>query len=102
RPLTVDALLDEMCRAVDRGGIRVRLPRRLATWALASIPPLARYVGIPASAVDYFVHPTHYDTPATDRDLAGSGVACPPVASYLPTLVRFMVEHREADVGAMR
>src|SRR5690606_20474817 len=66
RPLTVDALLDEMCRAVDRGGIRVRLPRRLATWALASIPPLARYVGIPASAVDYFVHPTHYDTTATD------------------------------------
>jgi hypothetical protein len=58
-------------------------------------------VGIPASAVEYFVHPTHYDTAQADRDLAGSGVACPPVADYLPTLVRFMTEHREADLGAM-
>jgi thioester reductase-like protein len=101
RPLTVDDLLDEMCAATDRRGVRVRLPRRLATWSLDRLGPLQRYVGIPASAVDYFVHPTHYDTVAADRDLAGSGVSCPPVAAYLPTLVRFMADHREADVGAM-
>jgi thioester reductase-like protein len=101
RPLTVDGLLTEMLRAVDRRGIRVPLPRRLTTWSLAHIPPLERFVGIPASAVEYFVHPTHYDTAQADRDLAGSGVACPPVADYLPTLVRFMTEHREADLGAM-
>ncbi|HET6949226.1 MAG TPA: SDR family oxidoreductase [Acidimicrobiales bacterium] len=101
RPLTVDALLDAMCRAVGRRGIRVPLPRRLTTWALANIEPLERYVGIPASAVDYFVHPTHYDTSGTDRDLAGSGVACPAVPDYLPALVRFMTEHREANVGVM-
>ena len=101
RPLTVDDLLTEMLRAVDRRGIRVPLPRRLTTWALAHIGPLERFVGIPASAVEYFVHPTHYDTAQTDHDLAGSGVACPPVADYLPTLVRFMTEHRDADLGAM-
>ena len=77
------------------------LPRRLTTWALAHVAPLARWVGIPADAVEYFVHPTHYDTAQTDADLAGSGVACPPVADYLPNLVRFMVEHREANVGVM-
>src|SRR5690606_15339559 len=60
-----------------------------------------RFVGIPAEAVEYFVHPTHYDTTNTDRDLAGSGIACPRVPDYLPTLVRFFLEHREADVGAM-
>jgi thioester reductase-like protein len=101
RPLTVDGLLEEMCRASDRRGIRIPLPRRLTTWALSNVGPLERYVGIPASAVDYFVHPTHYDTSATDRDLAGSGIACPPVADYLPTLVRFMTEHRGANVGVM-
>ena len=101
RPLTVDGLLDEMCRAVGKRGVRVPLPRRLTTWALATIEPLARYVGIPAAAVDYFVHPTHYDTAATDRDLAGSGIACPAVADYLPALVAFMTTHRDANVGAL-
>ena len=101
RPLTVDVLLDEMCAATGRRGVRVRLPRHLTTWCLDRIGPVGRFVGIPGSAVDYFVHPTHYDTTATDRDLAGSGVACPPVAAYLPTLVRFMREHREANVGVM-
>jgi len=100
-PLTVDQLLDAMCEAVGRRGIRVPLPRRLTTWALANIEPLQRFVGIPASAVDYFVHPTHYGTADTVRDLAGSGVACPPVAGYLPALVRFMTAHREANVGVM-
>jgi thioester reductase-like protein len=101
RPLTVDGLLDEMCRAVGKRGVRVPLPRRLTTWALATIEPLARYVGIPAAAVDYFVHPTHYDTAATDRDLTGSGIACPAVADYLPALVAFMTAHRDANVGAL-
>jgi thioester reductase-like protein len=101
RPLTVDELLTEMCEATGRRGVRVHLPRRLTTWSLDRIGPLERYIGIPASAVDYFVHPTHYDTTATDRDLAGSGIACPPAAAYLPALVRFMSEHREANVGVM-
>jgi thioester reductase-like protein len=101
RPLTVSELLDEMCRATERRGVRVRLPHRPTAWALRTIEPLARWVGIPGSAVEYFVHPTHYDTTETDRLLALSGVACPPVADYLPTLVRFMSAHRDADVGVL-
>jgi thioester reductase-like protein len=101
RPLTVDGLIDEMCRAVGCRGERVRLPRRTTEWALRHIGPLERFVGIPAAAVEYFVHPTHYDTTEAQRDLAGSGVTCPPVQDYLPTLVTFMRNHREADQGVM-
>jgi nucleoside-diphosphate-sugar epimerase len=100
-PLTVSDLLEEMCRATGRRGLRVRLPHRPTAWALSHIQPLARWVGIPGAAVEYFVHPTHYDTTETDRLLAGSGVACPPVADYLPTLVRFMQAHRDANVGVL-
>ena len=28
-------------------------------------------------------------------------MSCPPIADYLPTLVRFMTAHREANLGAM-
>ncbi len=100
-PLTVDQLLVEMCRATSRRGVRVHLPRRATEWALRSIGPLERFVAIPADAVGYFAHPTHYDTTNTVRDLAGSGIVCPPVADYLPTLVEFMQRHREADLGVM-
>lgn len=100
-PLTVDELITEMCRSTGRHGVRIPLPRRLTTWTLAHVDAVQRWVGIPADAVEYFVHPTHYDTTQTDADLAGSDVACPPAAAYLPNLVRFMQQHRDADVGAM-
>jgi uncharacterized protein YbjT (DUF2867 family) len=101
RPATVDELLDELCRATGRRGVRVPLPRGLTTWSLRHVGPLARFVGIPADAVAYFVHPTHYDTTNTDADLAESGIACPPVGTYLPTLVRFLETNRGADLGAL-
>ena len=101
RPLTVDELLTEMCRAADRTGVRVRLPRRTTEVLLRRVGPLRRFVGIPPEAVEYFVHPTHYDTTNADRDLRGSGIACPPVADYLENLVAYMRAHRDADVGVM-
>lgn len=100
-PLTVDELLEEMLVATGRRGVRVRLPHRLTTWALDHVEAIERFVGIPAAAVDYFVHPTHYDTTNAQRDLEGTGVRCPPVADYLPTLVRFLREHRDAHLGVM-
>lgn len=101
RPLTIEELIVEMCRVTSRRAVRVPMPQRLTTWALANIGPLERFMRIPASAVAYFVHPTHYDTTNAGRDLEGSGVTCPPVASYLPHLVEFMEAHADADVGAM-
>ena len=35
------------------------------------------------------------------RDLAGSGVACPAVPGYLPTLVDFMRTHPDISSAAM-
>ena len=100
-PLTVDELLSEMCRSVGVRGLRVRLPHGLTTWALEHIGPLERFLRIPASSVEYFVHPTHYDTTLASRDLAGSGVVCPRLPDYLPTLVSFLRDHAEADLGVM-
>jgi thioester reductase-like protein len=101
RPLTVDELLTELCRATGRRGIRVRLPQRLTTWALDHVAALERFVGIPARAVEYFVHPTHYETTGAVADLAPTGVTCPPVTDYLPNLVRFMAQLADAELGVM-
>jgi thioester reductase-like protein len=100
-PLTVAALLDEMARATRRTLVRVPLPLGVAKWSIDRVPGVYRLLRIPSSAVDYFVHPTLYDTRQASADLAGSGVACPPVPRYLPALVAFMERHAEIGAAAM-
>jgi thioester reductase-like protein len=101
-PPTVDELLELMRDATGyRRMIRILLPRRLAKAAIDRVPGVHRVLGIPSSAVDYFCHPTFYDTSSTADDLSGTGVACPPIASYLSTLVAFMRAHPEVSTAAM-
>ncbi len=40
--------------------------------------------------IDYFVHPTRYDTRNAQADLSGSGIACPPLSSYADRMVAFV------------
>jgi hypothetical protein len=101
RPLNVAELIDVMCQVTERRGLRVPLPRRLTQLALERVGPLQRFVGIPAAAVPYFAHPTHYDTTNAGRELAGSGIECPAVPTYLAKLVDFLRDHRDAEVGVM-
>jgi thioester reductase-like protein len=100
-PLTVDALLGEMARATHRAVVRVPLPLGVAKWSIERMPGVYRLLRIPSSAVDYFVHPTHYDTRHASADLASSGISCPPVPRYLPALVGFMQRHADVSAAAM-
>ncbi len=51
--------------------------------------------------VDYFVHPTCYDTRGATADLQGSGISCPPFAGYVDRLVAYVRAHREVGSAAM-
>ena len=90
-PLTVDALLSLFAAATDRKIIRIRLP-----FAIAKLgAPMLR---IPPAAVNYFTHPTTYDTTNAQRDLAGSGVSLPRFSDYASRLIEFFRAH--PDIGA--
>lgn len=101
KPMTVDEILDGVARASGRKLLRVKLPLSVAKGAIEYVPFVERILQIPASAVDYFVHPTHYTSENTQADLAGSGIACPPFATYLPHLVEFVEAHPEVESAAM-
>ena len=101
-PLAVDELLALLARATDRRLVRVPLRLGLAKAMLDHLPGAARLLRIPSEALDYFVHPTHYDTANTRRDLAESGVACPPVSAYVDRLVAFIRAHPDIGPHAMR
>jgi thioester reductase-like protein len=100
-PLTVSETIDLIARAARRRVIRVPLTRGLAKGAIDHLPGVYRLMRIPSAAVDYFVHPTTYDTSNSQTDLAGSGIAPPPLSSYVQAMVDFARAHPEIGSSAM-
>jgi thioester reductase-like protein len=89
-PLTIDGVLGTLAQATRRRMVRVPLPRWLAKASLDYVPGVYRLIQIPSSAVDYFVHPTHYDSTNTRRALEGTGIAAPNFSTYADRLVAFV------------
>jgi nucleoside-diphosphate-sugar epimerase len=100
-PLTVDETIDTLAEAGKRKVIRVPLTKGMAKGSLQYVPGVYRLLRIPPAAVDYFVHPTLYDTTNTTADLAGSGIVAPRLRDYMPQLVEFWRAHREIGSAAM-
>ncbi len=101
RPLDVRDMLAAMAAATGRRVLQVPLPQGLAKFALDRIPGVYPLLRIPSASIDYFVQPTRYDVRQASADLAGTGVACPPFAEYLPRLVAYWRAHREVGAQAM-
>ncbi len=100
-PLTVDDMISAMARATGRRVVRLKLPLVVAKALIDRVPGVYRLMGIPSSAVDYFVHPASYATDHTREDLAGSGIAAPPFTSYVDRMAEFMRAHPEIGSEAM-
>jgi len=97
-PLTVDETVSAVAQATGRTVIRIPLPRFVAKASLDYVPGLYRLMQIPSAAVDYFVHPTLYDTTNTRTDV---GIPVPRFRDYLPRLVDFVRAHPEIGSAAM-
>ncbi|NDG84561.1 MAG: NAD-dependent epimerase/dehydratase family protein, partial [Proteobacteria bacterium] len=100
-PLTIAEVVATLARDSGRNLISIPLPRGLAKFAVGSIPGLEKWMGIPRSALDYFMHPTDYDVSETVKHLEGSGIACPQFSSYSRVLVDFMKQHPGVRSQAM-
>ncbi len=101
RPLTVAELYAAMAEAVGCRIVPVHIPASVARFAIDRIPGVYKLLRIPASTIDYVTHPTYYLTD-NQADLEGSGVACPPLRTYLPRLVDFMRRNPHISPEAMR
>jgi len=97
-PLTAREMLAVLGRALGKRIVHVPLPVRVAKLAIERVPGVYRLLRIPSPLVDYFVHPTRYDTSQATADLAGSGIACPAFTSYAERMVAFVRAH--PGVGA--
>ncbi len=100
-PPTIDQAISGMGRATGRVIVRMPITVAIAKAAIDWVPGVERVMGIPSSAIDYFAHPTYYDTSNATRDLAPLGIRCPKFLDILPTLVDFLKRHPEIGSDAM-
>ena len=101
-PMSIDRLLHVMAAATGRRVWRVPVPYRLARHELEHVRWLRRLVRVSPQALDYFVHPTRYDTTNASRDLAPGRVAVPRFSAYVDRLVEFMKAHPEIGSAGLR
>jgi thioester reductase-like protein len=100
-PLTIAETVQVLAKACKRQLITIPLPKAFAKWAVGTLPGLETWLGIPRSSLDYFVHPTHYDTRETLNALKDSGIHCPPFESYVKILVEYMTANPEVRKKAL-
>ena len=100
-PPTVDQTITGMGRATGRIIVRLPITVTIAKAAIEWVPGVERVMGIPSNAIDYFAHPTYYETAHATRDLAPLGIRCPKILDILPTLVDFLKRYPEIGSEAM-
>ncbi|RYP87767.1 NAD-dependent epimerase/dehydratase family protein [Nocardioides guangzhouensis] len=100
-PPTVREVVDTFARRLGRRVVWLPLPVAPTRRLVGSVPGAEALLGLPAEALEYFASPTTYATTHTRADLAGTGLECPPFASYADRLIDFMVEHPEVGSAAM-
>ncbi|MFC7133431.1 MULTISPECIES: SDR family oxidoreductase [Salinibaculum] len=100
-PPTVRRLVDICGEAVGSRVVRVPVHARLGRRFVERVPGLERLLGVEPASFDYLAHPTRYVCPNTSRALAGAGIECPPLASYVDDLVAYMRANPSVTDAAM-
>jgi thioester reductase-like protein len=100
-PPTIRQLLALCGEALGRRVVRVPVHASGTRRLLERAGPVARLLDVEPASMDYLAHPTRYVSPHTQRALAGTDISCPPLSSYIDTLVAYMREHPEVSADAM-
>ncbi len=99
RPLTAQALLDLFADLLGKAVAYVPLPARAARVLMNA--GLGRVLGIAPELIDYFDHPSRYDSAHTQTALEGTGISCPAFPNYAPRMVAYVRRHTDVRLEAM-
>jgi nucleoside-diphosphate-sugar epimerase len=99
QPLTTQAILDLFSGLLDKKVAYVPVPPSVARTLMGT--GVGRYLGIDPELVDYFDHPSRYDSSHTQAALDGTGISCPALPDYAPKMVDYMRRHADVRSEAM-
>lgn len=100
-PYTIRQLIELSIDATGKRATTLPLPRRLVKASLDAIPPLSRTLGLPAAAVDYFSHPTHYTTDLADALLVEEGISRPDRETWFRAMAAYVRANPDVTSAAM-
>ncbi|MCB0349256.1 MAG: SDR family oxidoreductase [Bdellovibrionales bacterium] len=100
-PPTIKEFLGLLEGVMHKKILTVPFPAYLTKLSLKHIAPLRNWMKINPDTIDYFTHPTVYDTTNATEDLGRLDVKCPKLKSYLPKLVSHMQSVKERSTEAM-
>lgn len=98
-PLTTQEMMELFLGLMGKQAAFVPVPASLARLLVQT--PVGSLIGITPQMIDYFDHPSTYDTAQTEEALHGSGIACPRFPEYADRLVAFMESNAGTRSGAM-
>ena len=94
--LTTREVLAAISVALGKPKPPFSVPAAIFDTALA-VAPLRRALEVPRETIEYANHDVRYDVLNTLGALDGTGIDCPPLASYLPVLVDYVRRHPEKE-----
>lgn len=99
KPPTIHEFLQMLEGPLKTKIITIPFSPKLTKLSLRYIKPLREWMQINPDTIDYFTHPTRYDTTNANLDLAQLQIRCPQLDSYIDTLVHYMkrTENRSAE-----
>jgi nucleoside-diphosphate-sugar epimerase len=91
-PLNTYELFEMIAQSIAGHGSRIRIPAPLVYRSL-TLPLSPPVTGLPRAGVPYFFLDQTYDTTQARALLEPHGVRCPPLPTYINTLVEFVARH---------
>jgi nucleoside-diphosphate-sugar epimerase len=100
-PPTVHRVFEMIAEAAGRRAPVGNLPTNLATAVLRT-PGLERFAQIPRTFLEQLATEISYDARNAREMLAGTGIECPAVRTYLPTLVEYVRTKQKENARVRR
>lgn len=93
-PMTYTEFIEAACRLMGKSKPMLVLPAALMR-PMGRLPMFERLTGVPPEAFEQSFYSVDYDTTNATPALAKHGVSCPPVSSYLETMIGYFIAHAD-------
>lgn len=100
-PPTIGEMIHYFSEATGRRIVTFPAPKAAVRLALRRVPGMSRIYDLPDELLDYFDHPTQYDTTNASKALASTGITTPPVGPYVQRIVDFVRANPTVSSAAM-